>query len=126
MSTPQVIVTSSGPAVTHSNDFSLVTASKPAAAGEILSVFMSGLGPVRAAVDPGQPFPFSPLAAVNSPVEARVNGESAEVLASVGFPGAVDGYQVNFRLPSNTSKGVATIQVSAAWISSTPVSIPVQ
>lgn len=126
MSAPQVIVTSSGPAVTHASDFSLVTGSKPAATGEILSVFMTGLGPVRPGVDPGQPFPSSPLAAVNSPVEVTVNGKPAEVLAAVGFPGAADGYQVNFRLPSDTPKGLATIQVSAAWISGAPVSIPVQ
>lgn len=126
MSVPQIILTPNGPAVTHSNDFSLVASSKPAAAGEILSVFMTGLGPVRPGVDPGQPFPSNPVAAVNSPVEALVNGKPAEVLAAVGFPGTEDGYQVNFRLPSNTSKGIATIQVSAAWISSTPVSIPVQ
>ena len=126
MSAPQVIATSSGPAVTHSSDFSLVTSSKPAAAGEILSVFMTGLGPVRPGVDPGQPFPSNPLAAVNSPVEATVNGEPAEVLTAVGSPGTVDEYQVNFRLPSDTAKGIATIQVSAAWISSASVKIPVQ
>jgi uncharacterized protein (TIGR03437 family) len=125
MFAPQVIVTSSGPAAAHSSDFSLVTSSKPAVAGEVLSVFMTGLGPVRAGVDPGQPFPSSPLAAVNSPVEATVNGEPAEVLAAVGFPGALDGYQVNFRLPSDTAKGVATVQFSAAWISSPAVKIPV-
>jgi uncharacterized protein (TIGR03437 family) len=126
MSVPQVIVTSSGPAVTHSSDFSSVNSSKPAAAGEILSVFMTGMGPVRSGVDPGQPFPSNPLAAVNSPVETTVNGEPAEVLSAVGFPGAVDGYQVNFRLPSDTAKGMATVQISAAWISSAPVKIPVQ
>src|SRR5205823_4002205 len=34
MSTPQIITTASGPAVVHSSDFSPVTASKPAVAGE--------------------------------------------------------------------------------------------
>jgi hypothetical protein len=126
MSAPQVIVTSNGPAVTHSSDFSLVTGSKPAMAGEILSVFMTGLGPVRPGVDPGQPFPSNPLATVNSPVAATVNGGPAEVLAAVGFPGAVDGYQVNFRLPSDTAKGIARVQFSAAWISAATVNIPVQ
>ena len=77
-------------------------------------------------VDPGQPFPSSPAAAVNSPVDVTVNGKPAEVLAAVGFPGAVDGYQVNFRVPSDRAKVVATIQVSAAWIAGTAVSIPVQ
>jgi hypothetical protein len=57
MSTPQIVATASGPAVTHSSDFSLVTASKPAAAGEILSVFVTGLGPTKPGVDPGKPFP---------------------------------------------------------------------
>jgi uncharacterized protein (TIGR03437 family) len=126
MSAPQVIVTPNGPAVTHSSDFSLVSGSKPAAAGEILSVFLTGLGPVRPGVDPGQAFPSNPLAAVNSPVEVIVDGKPAVVLAAVGFPGAVDGYQVNFRLASDTPKGIATIQISAAWISSAPVKIPVQ
>jgi hypothetical protein len=126
MSGPQVVSTPAGPAVTHSSDFSLVTGSKPAAAGEILSVFMTGLGPVRPGVDPGRPFPSNPLATVNSAVELIVDGKPAPVLAAVGFPGAVDGYQVNFRLPPDTSKGIATLQIGAAWISSTPVKIPVQ
>ena len=126
MSAPQVAVTSAGPAVTHSSDFTLVTASKPAAASEVLSLFATGLGPTVPGVDPGQAFPARPPAAVNSPVEVKVNGVSAEVLGAVGFPGAVDGYQVNFRVPPGTAKGIATIQISAAWIASAPVSVMVQ
>jgi len=126
MSVPQIVVTSSGPAVTHASDFSLVSASKPAAPGEILAAFASGLGPTRPGVDPGKPFPSSPLVAVNSPVDVTVDGKPAEVLAAVGFPGVVDGYQVNFRVPPDAAKGTATIQVSAAWIAGTAVSIPIQ
>jgi hypothetical protein len=123
---PEVVITPSGPAVTHSNDFSLVSSAKPAATGEILSLFATGLGPTRASLTPGQPFPSSPLAVVNSPVAVTVNGKAAEVLAAVGYPGAVDGYQVNFRLPPDTTKGAVSIQLSAAWIPGAPVSIPVQ
>ncbi len=126
LTTPQIATTSGGPAVTHSSDFTLVTASKPAAAGEILSLFATGLGPTNPGVDPGQAFPSSPAAAVNSPVEVTVNGNSAEVLGAVGYPGAVDGYQVNFRVPPDTAKGVAAIQISAAWLASTAVNITVQ
>jgi len=126
MSAPQILTTSSGPAVTHSSDFSLVTSSKPAAPGEVLSLFGTGLGPTVPAVDPGQPFPSSPLATVNSPIEVKVNGNSAEVLGAAGFPGSLDGYQVNFRVPQDTAKGPASIRLSAAWISGAPVSIPVQ
>jgi uncharacterized protein (TIGR03437 family) len=125
MSRPEVVKLSSGPAIIHSSDFSAVTAANPATVGEILSLFATGLGPVIPGVDPGQPFPSRPLAVVNSPVEVIVNGKAAQVLDAVGFPGAVDGYQVNFRLPPGTT-GPASIQVSAAWISGPPVSIPVR
>jgi uncharacterized protein (TIGR03437 family) len=126
LSTPQIATTAGGPAVTHSSDFTLVTPSKPAAAGEILSLFATGLGPTNPGVDPGQPFPSGPGAAVNSPVGVTVNGEPAEVLAAIGLPGTVDGYQVNFRLPTDAVKGVASIEVSSAWIAGAPVSITVQ
>jgi len=126
MEVPQIVVNASGPAVVHSVDFSLVTVSKPAAAGELLSIFATGLGPVNAAIDPGQPFPSDPVAFVNSPVDVMVNGTSAEVLAAVGYPGATDGYQVNFRMPSGVAKGTATLQLNVAWIAGNTVNIAVQ
>jgi uncharacterized protein (TIGR03437 family) len=126
MSVAQIATTSNGPTITHYSDFSLVTDSKPAGAGEILSLFATGLGPTNPGVDPGKPFPDSPSSVVNSPVEVLVNGKTAEVLAAVGLPGAVDGYQVNFRVPPDTAKGLATIQVSTAWIAGSPVQWAIQ
>ena len=126
MSVPEVVTTASGPAVLHANDLTLVTAARPARAGEILSLFATGLGPTRPGVAPGRPFPGSPLALVNSPVEVTVNGVPAEVLYAGGYPGAVDGYQVNFRLPSGITPGTVNLQVSAAWIAGPEVRIPVQ
>jgi uncharacterized protein (TIGR03437 family) len=93
--------------------------------GEVLSLVVTGLGPVRSGVDPGQPFPSDPLADVNSPVEITLNDKSAEVLRAFGKPGSVDTYQVDFRLPLDTSIGAASLQVSTAWIRSAPVSITV-
>lgn len=125
MSRPEIVQTPSGHAVTHSSDFTVITPGKPARPGEILSVFATGLGPTSPGVDPGKPFPANPLVRVNSPVEVTVNGAPAEVLDAVGFPGAVDGYQVNFRLPSGIAPGQASIQVSAAWIASSEAKISV-
>jgi uncharacterized protein (TIGR03437 family) len=123
---PEIASTSGGPAIVHSSDFSLVTASNPAHAGEELSLFAKGLGPTSPSVDAGKLFPSAPLAVVNSPVEVTLNGTSAQVLGSVGYPGSLDGYQVNFRVPSGAPSGTASVVVSAAWIPSAPVSIPVQ
>lgn len=126
ISQPQIIPTSNGPAIAHSSDFSLVTPTKPAAPGETLSLFATGLGPTRPGVNPGQPFPASPLALTNSPIQVTVNGKQAQVIGAAGFPGAVDAYQVNFQLPSDTPKGIASVQVAAAWITGPSVNISVQ
>jgi len=125
MERPEIMLLPSGPAVTHSRDFSLVTIDKPAAQGELITLFMTGLGPTQPGVDPGKPFPASP-AAVNSPVSVTVNGKPAEVIGAVGYPGAVNGYQVNIRIPGDVEKGKATLQVSAAWIVGTEVQIRIQ
>jgi len=123
---PEIIVTSSGSAIVHSGDFSPVTTAKPAKAGEILTLFATGLGPTRPGVDPGQPFPATGSQLVNSPVEVLVNGSPVQALYAGGYPGAIDGYQVNFRLPDSTAPGVGAIALRVAWISGAEVKIPVQ
>jgi hypothetical protein len=55
-----------------------------------------------------------------------VNGKSADVLNKIGWPGLVDTYRVDFRAPEDTGAGTATIQLSAAWIAGSPVTIPTQ
>ncbi len=126
MERPELMMTSSGPAVTHSRDLSLVSAENPAAPGEVITLFMTGLGPTRPGVDPGKPFPASPPAVVNSPVSVTLAGKPAEVIEAVGYPGAVNGYKVNVRVPDDTEKGLAMLQVSAAWIQGAEVRIAVQ
>ena len=103
-----------------------MTAAKPARAGEILTLFASGLGPTRPGVDPGQPFPADPLQVVNSPIQVFVNGNPADVLYAGGYPGAVDGYQVNFRVPDGATPGQASLRLASAWITGPSVSIPVR
>ncbi len=123
---PHVAMTTGGLAVTHASDFKLVTAANPAAPGEALSLFATGLGPTRPDVNPGKPFPSSPLAVVTSAVEVRVNGKPAEVLGAVGLPGTVDGYQVNFRVPADTLKGSAPLQLSVGMAADTSVKVMIQ
>jgi len=123
---PQVVMTATGPAIAHASDFSPVAPSKPAAPGEILSLVATGLGPTRPGLDPGQAFPSSPLQPVNSPVDVLVNGKPAEVLGAVGYPGSLDSYQLNFRMPPDVASGPAAIQVSAAWIVGPAVNVAVQ
>jgi uncharacterized protein (TIGR03437 family) len=122
-SRPAVVTTSTGPAVTHA-DGKLVSSANPAGAGEILTVYATGLGPTTPFVDLGQPFPQGSAYAANSPVDVLVNGHSSEVLFAGGYAGAVDGYQVNFRLPTEIPAGTASLQLTAAWIPGAAVAIP--
>ena len=126
MKTPELVGTTSGPAIVHSSDYSPVTAGKPAHAGELLTLFASGLGPTRPGVEPGQVFTTSPPQVASSPIDVLVNGKAGDVLYAGGYPDTVDNYQVNFRMPADTAAGMAAIQLSAAWITGTEVKIPVQ
>ena len=128
MTRPEIVTVASEPAVYH-EDFSPVTATNPAQGGEMLIAMATGLGPTRPGVDLGQPFPLSPsnpLQPVNSPVDLTVNGRSAEVINSIGWPGMVNTYRVDFRLPDGTPAGMATVRLSAAWVDGSDAQIPVQ
>jgi hypothetical protein len=125
MSAPQVVTSAGGPAVFHS-DFSPVTAAQPARSGEVLIVQATGLGPTVPGVHPGQPFPMDVCQPVNSPLTVTVNGRDTEVLNGCGWPGTVDTYRVDFRVPSGLTAGTASVHLSAAWIAGTAVQFPVQ
>jgi len=125
MSRPEIFATASGPAIFHA-DFSPVTAAKPAKAGEVLIVRATGLGPTRPGVSPGQPFPTGAPQDVNSPVELTVNGNPVDVMSRIGWPGMVDTYRVDFRVPDGIAAGTAAIQLTAAWIAGPSVIIPTQ
>lgn len=125
MSRPEIVSSASGPAVFHA-DFSLVTAAKPAKAGEVLILRAMGLGPTVPGVDPGQPFPTDAPPQVNSPVDVTVNGQAAEVINKIGWPGQVDTYRLDFRVPDGSTAGMAAIQLTAAWIAGSSVNIPIQ
>ena len=122
---PEVVATATGPAIFHA-DFSPVTAAKPAKASEILIVKATGLGPTLPGINPGQPFSTDALQLVNSPVAVTVNGQAAEVVNSIGWPGLVDTYRVDFRVPDGATAGAAMIQLTAAWIAGPSVNVPVQ
>jgi uncharacterized protein (TIGR03437 family) len=122
---PEIVTASGSPVVLHS-DFTPVTAAKPAKAGEVLIVQATGLGPTVPGVDPGQPFPADALVQVNSPVAVTVNGQAADVINAIGWPGQFDTYRVDFRVPDGISAGVEAIQLTAAWIAGAAVNIQIQ
>ena len=126
MEMPQVVVIAGYPRVLHSRDLSFVAPWNPATAGEVLRLFATGLGPTTPSVGIGQPFPADVTAVVSSPVTVTVNGRPATLLSAIGVSGVVDGYQVDIQVPSDAARGIATVQVTSAWIQGPAVSIPIK
>ncbi len=126
---PEVTNLATGPAIYHAEDFSLVGSQKPARAGEQLIMSVSGLGPTRPGSDIGEPFPpygDGTKYEVSSPVEVTVNGQQSRVVNKIGWPEATNLYRVDFVVPDGTAPGMASIQVSASWITGPEVKIPVR
>jgi len=102
---PGIFVTSLGAAVLKNADFSLVSATNPAAADEVLSIFGTGLGAVTPAVPSGAFAPSSPIALTAVPPTVTVGGRDATVLGSALAPGFVGLYQVAIRMPQGVPPG---------------------
>jgi len=129
MTSLEIVALPTGPAIFHGEDWSPVTADKPARAGERLMMSVSGLGPVKPNLDPGKPFPPYPegqLHEVNSPVDVTVNGKAAAVVNKYGWPATTNVYRVDFVVPDGTAAGMATLGLSVAWINGPEVKIPVR
>jgi uncharacterized protein (TIGR03437 family) len=126
---PEVMIEAAGPAVFHADDWSRVTDAKPARAGELLMVWAKGLGPTRPALIPPGTRPFSaepPYEQVNSPIEAAVNGIDGQVISAIGWPGSMDLYRVDFRVPERVQPGAAKLRLTSAWIAADEVTIRIQ
>lgn len=103
------------PVLTHAN-YTLVTNASPALAGEVVILFLTGLGEVSPAVATGgaagDGTAGRPLNRTIKPVTIKLNGATAAVKFAGLAPGYAGLYQVNFEVPAGTAPGAADIQVS--------------
>jgi uncharacterized protein (TIGR03437 family) len=108
--------------VTVRADGSLITAERPAAAGDVLIIYATGLGAVTQQVITGAPSPANPLAGVVNPVTVRFGGVAAQEVFFAGLtPGFVGLFQINVRVPPGVPAGGATpVTVTAAGQTSAP------
>ena len=99
----------SGPGSILNQDFSINSASNPAAPGSVVMVYGTGGGAVNPVVNAGS-VAGATLSWVTSQYSATVNGEAATVLYAGSAPGLVYGvYQFNVQLPADIQSGSAKI-----------------
>ena len=109
-------------AIQHGKDFSLVTSSSPAVAGETVVAYCTGLGPVTPAVTAGTAAPSNPLAQASLVGVAITDSQGNYVplpQANIQFAGltpSVGGlYQINFTMPSGLASGTAVLEVDTGY-----------
>jgi uncharacterized protein (TIGR03437 family) len=109
--------------IIHAATGALVNADNPAVAGEVLTLFVAGLGATSPAVPSGVPAPSAPFAVTVAQVTVYMRDWSANVVFSGLAPGSVGLYQVSFVVPEGAS-GNVLLTVSAAGRVSSPVLVP--
>jgi uncharacterized protein (TIGR03437 family) len=96
---PQIF-TAGGRAIALNQDNSMNSVTNPARGGTILTVFLTGEGPVDPPVASGHPGPQDPLSQVILEATAEVGGQEVEVLFLGLTPGFTGLAQANLRLPT--------------------------
>lgn len=106
-------------------DFSTVTAANPARRGEIILLFLTGLGATIPSVGTNVAGPVPPAEAVVRPI-VGINDEGARVLGTFYAPLLYTAYQINFEVPLNARSGLAKLSVVADGVASQDSRIPIQ
>ena len=114
--------------IVKSDQVTLAQPGTPAAVGETIVIYCTGLGAVTPAVKEGSPAPTSPpLSTTVNPVTVTIGGKAAQVLFSGLTPGYAGLYQVNAVVPSGTTSGDAVpVVLSVAGQTSPAVTMAVR
>ena len=112
--------------ILHASDFRLISPSDPAALGEAVVIYATGLGPVSPAPPTGAPASASPLSFTSIPPLVSVGGIVAEVLFSGLAPGFVALYQVNIVVPLDAPSGDLDVVIQTDGQVSNSVKMTVQ
>ena len=113
------------PAVLKNSNFSLVSATNPVRADDVILVYCTGLGQTTPAVATGALAPAVGPFAATSTVTATMGGQSASVIYSIASPGFAGLYQVAIRVPAGLS-GAAPLTIAQGATVSNSVSVAVQ
>jgi uncharacterized protein (TIGR03437 family) len=99
---PQVF-TDSGRVIALNQDGTMNSVINPARGGTLLTVFLTGQGPVNPPVASGLPGPVNPLSAATLPAVAEIGGRRVDIQFLGLAPGFTGLAQANLRVPSGLS-----------------------
>ena len=112
-------------AIEHLNG-TVVTTANPAAPGEYVVVFATGLGPVSPAIASGAAAPVSPLSNTTFIPTATIGGINAPIVFSGEAPYFVGLNQINLQVPSSAPSGSQDLILTANGVAAKSVKIAIQ
>jgi uncharacterized protein (TIGR03437 family) len=112
-------------AILHQSNGSAVTSADPAVAGEVLVVYMAGLGASNVDLTFGATAPSSPPAATAITPQVTLGNTPANVLSSDLSPGFVGLYQVTVTMPDTLPQGSSANLNITAGLPSASTSAPI-
>lgn len=128
-----VNLSGSGPGVvTNSLSGQLISEANPAHAGDLLSVWASGLGPVQgpngeSGPAEGTAAPLATIFSTKAKITATIGGVSAPVSFAGLAPTFASLYQVNVQVPAGVAPGSAVpLKITAGGVGSNSVTIVVE
>ncbi len=122
---PFIFTYERGGIVVRNADFSLITPENPAAAGDIVLIYSTGLGQTTPASATGKPAAYPP-AAETATVQVTIGGRAADVVYSIAAPGFAGLYQTAVRVPAGITPGPARLSLSVAGVSSNETTMAVR
>ncbi len=123
--TPAVLQFTSGEVEALHADGSLISDTSPAAPGESIVIFLTGLGATDISVPSGAAAPSSPLANVLNVPVLTLNGNPAPVQFAGLTPGLVGLYQINFQVPAGLAPGNIQLAITQNGVQSNVAVLPV-
>lgn len=104
-------------------DAASIPPKNPLTAGDVLTIYCTGLGPVSPAIDPTQPAP-SPAPTVSNPVTLTIGNTKIPVSSASLVPGYAGIYAVQAKIPSGLTSGDGIpLIISVQNQSSIPVTV---
>ncbi|MBZ2180215.1 MAG: hypothetical protein K7J47_21220 [Acidobacteria bacterium] len=112
--------------VVQNQDYSLNADSNLAKRGEVLTVYLTGIGITQPVVPEGTVAPSSPLARPQVNAQAYLGGSPARILFLGLTPGAIGLAQANIEVPALLASGNYPLVLEVGGVSSRPVQVSVE
>jgi uncharacterized protein (TIGR03437 family) len=114
-----------GTVIAQDINYQLINAQNPAHAGDVITLYLTGMGATTPAVPTGMVSPATPLAVTTVQPQVTIDGVAGEVSFSGLTPGAVGLYQINVRIPAGARTGDLPLVVSQNGVMSNTAMVPV-